>query len=63
MWKVGRREAFQELWQTSPLSIPSTVPSSSMTECVDTCHKLTYNLRVLEGLGQHQNILIHLQIY
>lgn len=46
-----------------PLTIPYTVPSSSMTEYVVTCHKLTFDLRVLEGLGLCQNILIHFQIY
>lgn len=34
-----------------------------MTKCVDTCHKLTFNLRVLEGMGLCQDILILLQIY
>lgn len=45
-----------------PLTTPYTVLSSSMTECADTCQKLTFNLCVLEGSELCQNILIHLQM-
>lgn len=52
MWKVGRREVFQEdLGPTFPLTTPNTVPSSSVTECVDTYHKLTFHQCVLDSLG------------